>query len=141
VLGVLVVFTGLVLWTIGSNVAADDLAVGTCFDVPARETGISTVRRHDCTAAHDAEVFHVGELTAPDRYPDDLTFDEFVEDSCLPAFAAYVGEDFETSEELDLGYFFPDADAWDAGDRTVSCYIVRVDEAKLTNTVRDSAGS
>ena len=38
-----------------------------------------------------------------------------------------------------IGYFYPNREAWDDGDRTFTCYVVRVDNAKMTQPVR-SAG-
>lgn len=135
IIGGIVVFLGVVLWAVRDNQSADDLAVGTCFDVPGRDTGISTVTRHDCTEAHDAEVIHVAEYTGP-NYPIALTLDSFIDDTCVPAFATYIGEEFETSEELAMGYFHPSRDGWDGGDRTVTCYVVREDKAKLTESLK-----
>jgi hypothetical protein len=138
IFGVIVVFIGVVLYVVRNNVSADDLVVGQCFDVPSRSEDISTVEKHECTEAHDAEVFHVAEMTG-DSYPITLTFRNFVDTSCIPAFATYVGRTFEAAEELDVGFFYPNSEGWDGGDRTVTCYIVRVDEAQMTQSVK--AGS
>ena len=140
ILGGIVAFLAVVLWAVRDNQSADDLAVGTCFDLPGRDTDISTVTRHDCTEAHDAEVFHVAEYTAGSTYPISLTLDSFIEDSCVPAFATYVGEDIDSSEDLAIGYFYPTRDGWDGGDRTVTCYVVREDETKLTQSVEAAGG-
>ena len=136
--GVIAVFLGVVLYVVRNNVSADDLAVGQCFDVPDRSEDISTVEKHECTEPHDAEVFHVAEITG-DSYPITLTFRNFVDESCIPAFATYVGRTYQEAEELDVGFFYPNSDGWSSGDRTVTCYIVRVDEAPMTQSVK--AGS
>jgi hypothetical protein len=135
ILGGMVAFLAIVLFLVRDNQSADDLAVGTCFDLPGRDTDISTVTRHDCAQAHDAEVFHVAEYTG-ESYPISLSLDSFIEDSCVPVFATYVGEPFDTSEDLTVGYFYPSRDGFDDGDRTITCYVVREDDSKLTKSVK-----
>jgi hypothetical protein len=128
-------FLAFVLWSVRDNQSADDLAVGTCFDVPT-ETTISTVTKRACTETHDAEVFHNVEYASDsDTYPISLSMDSFVTDTCGPIFEAYVGETFEDSD-LTIGYFYPSFDGWDDGDRTVTCYARNVDETKLTQSVK-----
>lgn len=138
--GVIAVIVAVLVFFISQNQSAGDLAVGQCFDEPGRDTGITTVVKHECTEAHDAEVFHVVEYTGGDAYPISLSIDSFIDDTCVPVFATYLGQPFETATDFDLGYFYPDRDAWEDGDRTFTCYISRVDGAKLTESVR-SAGS
>lgn len=141
ILGGIVVFLAVVLWLVRDNQSADDLAVGTCFDVPSTTEGISTVTKHPCTEAHDAEVFHVAEYPDGSTYPISLGIDRFIEDECVPAFATYVGTAYADSAELGIGYFYPDRDAWGSGDRTFTCYVVNADESKLTESLKGSAGS
>jgi hypothetical protein len=135
----MVVFLAVVLWLVRDNQSVGDLTVGTCFDVPERSSDISTVTRHACTEAHDAEVFLVADYTEGSTYPISLSLERFIDSACVPAFATYVGEDFDTSEDLNIGYFYPSRDGWDRGDRAITCYAVRADGAKLTVTVKDSA--
>jgi hypothetical protein len=133
-------FLGVVLWAVRDNQSADDLAIGTCFDVPTGSS-ISTVTKHACTEAHDAEVFH--NATYPDNgsYPITLTFSRYATDTCGPVFGTYVGEPFEDNEDLDVGFFYPTSDSWASGDRTVTCYVHRSDDAKLTKSVKGSAST
>ena len=135
ILGGIVAFLAVVLWMVRDNQSAGDLAVGTCFDEPGRDTNITTVTRRDCTAPHDAEVFHVAEYTGA-NYPISLSLDSFIEESCVPAFTTYVGQAVDESENLTIGYFHPSRDGWDDGDRTITCYAVRDDGAKLTTSVK-----
>ena len=131
-------FLAFVLWSVRDNQSADDLANGTCFDVPT-ETTVSTVTKRACTEAHDAEVFHNVEYTSDSTtYPISLTMDRFVTDTCGPVFETYVGETFEDSD-LTIGYFYPSFDGWDDGDRTVTCYARPMDGSKLSQSVK--AGS
>lgn len=128
-------FLAFVLWSVRDNQSADDLANGTCFDVPT-ETTVSTVTKRNCTEAHDAEVFHNVEYVSDSTtYPITMTMDRFVTDTCGPVFATYVGEALEDSD-LTIGYFYPSFDGWGDGDRTVTCYAGRVDGEKLTESVK-----
>ena len=141
ILGGIVAFLAVVLFMVRNEQSADDLAVGTCFDLPAANTDFSTVTRHDCTDAHDAEVIHVAEFTEAETYPISLTLDRFIEDACVPAFASYTGQDYATTNEFSIGYFYPSRDAWENGDRTVTCYVARQDNAKLTQSIKANPGS
>lgn len=133
-------FLGAVLWFTKDAQNADDLAIGICFDVPT-QSSVSTVTKHPCTEAHDAEVFHNVEYPNQDSYPISLTFRSFASDACTPAFATYVGQAFEDNPDLDVGFFYPSSDSWGSGDRTVTCYAYRIDRAKLNASVKGSAGS
>jgi hypothetical protein len=102
------------------DVAAIELAVGDCLLDPG-EGVFEEVKGVPCSQRHDFEVFHVARLSGG-AYPTDAQFEDIAVDECLPAFAPYTGEDFETSD-LWIGYFIPDATAWDSGDRTMQCYL------------------
>jgi hypothetical protein len=125
-------------YAISQNQSAGDLAVGQCFDEPGRDTDITTVVKHACTEAHDAEVFMVVEYNKGDSYPISLSLDSFIDDTCVPEFENYVGEPYDVDTPYDLAYFYPDEDAWTSGkkDRTFTCYIVRTDGTKLTQSVK-----
>lgn len=134
---VLVAILGAVLYFTRNNVEANDLAVGTCFDVPNGDT-VSTVTQHPCTEAHDAEVFSVSQYTAPDgTYPDSSAFDDYAATTCEPAFESYVGETIDASP-YDVGYIFPSSDTWGNGDRQITCYATNVDGSKLSQSIKGS---
>lgn len=133
--GVLVVLLGGILWAVKDNTAADDLAAGDCFNVPT-SSSVSTVAKHACTESHDAEVFHVVEYDGGTTYPISLTLESYIDTTCVPAFATYVGADLDTRLDLAIGYFYPSRDGWDDGDRTITCYIANDDESKLTKSVK-----
>ena len=124
---------------ISQNQSADDLVVGQCFDEPSSSVDITTVVKHACTEAHDAEVFNVVEYNEGDTYPISIAVDSFIEEQCIPAFQAYVGEAYADSTDYSLGYFYPDANGWSKGDRTFTCYISREDDTKLTQSVKGAA--
>ena len=135
--GVLALILVGVLWAVRNNQSADDLAVGTCFDVPTT-TEVSTVEKHECTEAHDAEVIYTGEYTGGDTYPLAISVTDYLSTTCAPAFETYVGESYDTNTTLDMGYFKPSLDSWNQGDRTFTCYVHDVNDAKLTNSVKTS---
>jgi hypothetical protein len=122
--------------------AAADLRVGDCFDVPAEIDVVTDVQHRPCGDAHDAEVFFVADYsTASDAaFPTDAAFDRNITDECLPAFEAYTGRDWDASTDLDYFAFIPLEEGWRDGDREVLCYLARVDGAKVTGSLRATAG-
>ena len=138
---VVIAIGAFVVWSVSMNQNAGDLAVGQCFDEPGRDVDITTVVKHACTEAHDAEVFLVVEYNKGDTYPISTSLDSFIDETCVPAFATYVGEPYDTDTPYDLAYFYPDEDAWTKGskDRTFTCYVVRTDGTKLTQSVKAGA--
>ncbi|HXG27142.1 MAG TPA: septum formation family protein [Candidatus Binatia bacterium] len=138
ILGGIVVFLVVALFAALNNEYADQLAIGQCFNEPSGTEDISTVEKRDCTQEHDAEVFFVGQMTG-DTYPIELAFDNFVEANCLPAFEVYIGVPYADAPDHDVGWFYPNENGWEDGKRTVTCYIFRVDHAKMTQSVK--AGS
>jgi hypothetical protein len=134
VIGVIVVFLAIVLFVVRNNVSADDLAVGDCFNIPDGVT-IQTVEKHPCNESHNAEVIFVGDYTGT-TYPIALSLDSFIEDSCVPAFEAYVGRTIDSEPALSLGYFHPTREGWDSGEKTISCYISQPDESPMTESLK-----
>lgn len=119
---------------------AGDLSVGECFDEPPQEAQeVEDVQRRPCNEAHTAEVVFVGDIAgATDTYPSEDQFLDAVSNQCIPAFNAYTGRDYDTDQELDIGYFIPTAEGWNIGDRELICYAVRVDAAPMTQSVKSS---
>lgn len=116
---------------------AGDLAVGDCFDDPTGVTEVEEVQHHPCNEAHTSEVVFVGNMSgADDAYPNLTQFDDYVGGTCLPAWETYTGRDYESDTELDLGYYYPLEEGWGDGDREVICYVVRVDGATMTQSVK-----
>jgi hypothetical protein len=141
-IGVLVLIVGGVLWAVRNQASADNLAVGTCFDQPTAGKDFSTVEKHECTEAHDAEVVFVAEYTdGGDTLPIKLTLDSFVSDSCVPAIERYTGRTAESINELGVGYITPNDEGWKNGDRTITCYVYNLDDSKLTKSVKGAAAS
>ena len=118
---------------------AGDLAVGDCFDRPttAGET-IEDVQHHPCTEAHTAELIFLGNHPAAKDAPpptEDELF-SFVEASCLPAFNSYTGTDLIAEALFDIGFIYPLDEDWNKGDREISCYAYRLDEATMTTSIK-----
>ncbi|HEX7222637.1 MAG TPA: septum formation family protein [Candidatus Limnocylindrales bacterium] len=134
IVGVIVAFLAIVLFIVRNNVAADDLAVGDCFNIPTA-TSIQTVEKQPCTESHNAEVIFVGDHDGT-TYPISLTLDSYIEDNCVPAFETYVGRSIDSDPELSVGYFYPSRDGWDDGDRTITCYISQPDESPMTESLK-----
>jgi len=116
------------------------LQVGECLDLPTDESSFTDVQRQPCNVAHDAEVFMV--LVHPaqpeEAFPVISGFDDYVEENCIPAFETYTGRSYP-DDELTIGWFHPTLTSWGEGDRGITCHVARIDEAKLTASVRAGA--
>ena len=120
--------------------SAGDLKVGDCFDEPASGGEISDVQHHPCTESHSAEVVFLGEMTGDNStYPTDDQFDQYAATNCLPAFTAYTGRAVETETELTMSYYVPTKEGWGKGSRQEICYVLRVDNQPLTQSVKAAA--
>lgn len=117
---------------------AGSLQVGDCFDPPtvAGET-VDDVQHHPCTESHGAEVVFVGNYSpVTNTYPGDAEFSAFFQNTCTTAFNTYTGIDFATDTLYDMAAFTPTSDGWAKNDRKVICYAVRLDDAKMTQSIR-----
>jgi putative regulator of septum formation len=117
---------------------AGSLQLGDCFDVPAtQEETVDDVQHHPCTADHGAEVVFVGDYApATDTPPTSVDMQAFVGTTCIPAFNTYTGLDFGQATDYDLGWFWPTAEGWQKGDHKVICYVMRVDAASFSQSLR-----
>jgi hypothetical protein len=118
---------------------AGDLAVGDCFDRPITETEtIEDVQHHPCTEAHTAELIFLANHPAANGAPpptEDELF-SYVEANCLPAFNTYTGTDLIAESVFDLGFIYPLDEDWNKGDREISCYAYRLDNAPMTTSIK-----
>jgi len=125
--------------------AADALQVGDCFDRPEETDSITEIQHRPCSTAHDAEVIH--NFTSPEGpdapYPVISGFDDFVLENCVPVFESYVGRDWETDTDLNIGWLAPTLSGWtgDDHDRGFTCYVFRLDEGKLYGSVKNVGAS
>jgi hypothetical protein len=118
---------------------AGDLKAGDCFDDKAG-TEIKDVQHHPCTEAHTAEVVLVTKHSAAKGavIPTSTELDAWATTTCVPAIISYVGAgaDFDS---LNYGIFYPrDAD-WNKGERQMICYVIRLDEAPMTKSLKVGA--
>lgn len=113
--------------------AADELQVGDCIDLPAEGQQFEDVQHHPCTDPHLGEVYVIVEMADADTIPADSAFEAFATTQCLgQAFVDYTGLTFEAAAEIDAGFFYPTTEAWNDGDRTVTCYLTPVDGQPVT---------
>jgi putative regulator of septum formation len=125
--------------------AADALQVGDCFDRPEETDSITEIQHRPCNTAHDAEVIH--NFTSPEGpdapYPVISGFDDFVLENCVPVFESYVGRDWETDTDLNIGWLAPTLSGWtgDDHDRGFTCYVFRLDDGKLYGSVKNVGAS
>jgi hypothetical protein len=136
IIGAIVVFLAVVLFAVRNNVSADDLEVGTCFNIPDGTT-VQTVERQPCTESHNGEVFFVGDYDGT-SFPIALSLDSYIDANCVPAFESYIGTDIDAATDLAIGYFHPSRDGWDNGERTITCYVARSDESSMTESLKGS---
>jgi len=123
----------------GCGQAALLLEVGDCFDdPPGLVDTVTNVDVIDCADAHDNEVYVVVDFPDEGGYPGDDAVREFADETCIREFEAFVGFDYLQSE-LDLGYFWPTDESWDAGDRAVQCFVYELDGSQATGSLRNAA--
>jgi Septum formation len=138
VLVVLIGFLVVVLFTFKDNTTPIDLKVGDCFDIPTA-TSVQAVTHHACTEPHTAEVFLVTEYSgSPMDTPLALLLDAFVTANCDPAFATYVGKPLADAPELSIGSIYPNPDAWQRGQRTITCYVAKTDQTSMSASLKGS---
>ncbi|MCJ7827370.1 MAG: septum formation family protein [Demequinaceae bacterium] len=138
----LAVMAGLILAGCSTENVAD-LRPGDCFNLALTfETQeISRVPTVECSKEHTAEVFLVSDLvsTIP-AYDEDTIFSQGI-DKCLGAFEGYVGVDYfdPMAADLDVFVVYPLKDAWDQGERGVTCAIIPLDpDGKLTGSQKNA---
>jgi hypothetical protein len=121
-----------------------DFTVGQCLTLTGSATlesfRLADTEKVDCAQPHPLEVFLQTNHPAPvgEPYPGDQAFQAFAEGQCTgPAFADYVGRDFESSS-LDSYWTYPDDQNWKANDRELLCAVAPTDGAPLTGSVKGS---
>lgn len=122
--------------TAAGTISIEDLRVGDCFS--SEETDeISSVDARPCTEAHQYEMFHIATWTGSGGYPTEDAMVGFVIDECIPAFEAYVGRSFQSSQ-LDFVHFVPVEAGWAAGDRVFQCAMFDPAVAELSESLRNT---
>ena len=130
---VVIVVAG-IAWVASGNVSAGNIKVGACF-TDTSATTVTTIKTVSCTKTHDSEVFD-NQVVTSDSYPTSDEWDAFAQQYCLPAFASYVGIDYNDSV-LNIGYYIPDSNSWSHGDKTLTCYATDPNGG-LTSSIKGS---
>ena len=81
-------------------------------------------------------MYFVGEMAAG-AYPTDEAFTAWLEGNCLPAFEAYVGVSYDSSE-LNIFPLTPTASGWSQGDHLVQCALSHPRIHRLTESLKGS---
>lgn len=114
------------------DLAATSLRVGDCLMEPDGDE-FGDVSAIPCAEPHELELFHVFSMTG--GHPTDEAVTTAVGERCLPAFDAYVGQAYERSE-LDIVWFSPTVDGWEAGDHEIQCLLFAMDGSDLVGSMR-----
>jgi hypothetical protein len=118
-----------------ADVPSSRLGVGDC--IAGRvEPGVDRLVAVPCDRAHGAEAYDAWVLPYRD-HPGDEPLATAAEQGCVARFEAFVGEAYERSG-LDIASLTPTDDAWEAGDRTVVCFVTDPDR-QTTGTLRSAA--
>lgn len=107
-----------------------NLEAGDCFLWPSDEasTGeavqVGSVTTVDCAEAHDAEIFHVFDVTDGPWDEEAILTEGF--EVCSAEFENYIGARYETSEPY-LDGLTPTENGWENGDHEIACYVYEPD--------------
>jgi len=125
------------LLSFGPRTSAFSMKVGQCVQLPTGDN-ITDLETTDCSALHDAEVFHLTQVTEDER-PSDSEAEDRGGAACLAAFEGYVGIPYEESE-LDYTILYPSPGSWEQGDREIICFIISGDgtDTQLSGSMKGS---
>ncbi|MGI8657590.1 MAG: septum formation family protein [Candidatus Limnocylindria bacterium] len=115
------------------TVAVDELRLGDCFNTTAEEE-IGDVDGVPCTVAHEYEVFALHTYEGDGTFPPDSALQSIFVRVCEPAFEAYVGAPFATSEIFG-SMISPTEGSWGSGDRSFTCVLYDPNDAELTESL------
>lgn len=134
----------------GSLTSVFNLKEGSCvkslFPLKERKTEVVVV---DCEeegeTVHEAEVFAVFDLPAPDGapFPGDDAVRTQSQDGCRDRFSTYVGVRPDDDIGLETTFIAPSQKTWedrDLQDRQVVCLALTADRSGLKDTVREKVG-
>jgi hypothetical protein len=119
------------------DMLVSDLRIGDCYDLKdASAEEVNDVTARPCAEPHGYELMFIGTVPG-DAYPTDSAFEAWLERSCLPAFADYVGTEYLASA-LDIAWFSPTEGAWNDGDHAVQCAVYDPGDGQVTGALRNS---
>jgi hypothetical protein len=116
--------------TAAGGLGAFVIDVGDCVQLPD-EALVVSVEGVPCDQPHDAQAFAEHQLLA-DEFPGDSAIEADAYDGCVDRWRSSIGTVFEEDMAYDIYVFTPTPDSWEQDDRTVTCFVVRIDGAKLT---------
>jgi hypothetical protein len=99
-------------------------------------TEVSNVPTVPCDEPHSWEVFKNVTMT-DDSYPGEQAAGDTADEECVTAFADFAGIGYDESVYY-TNYYFPTAESWATGDRTINCLIGSEDEM-ITGSLRGIA--
>ncbi|OOB90211.1 septum formation family protein [Rathayibacter sp. VKM Ac-2630] len=110
--------------TEGGTTDVFQLRVGDCLNDELTEeaTEVTDVPTLPCTEPHSYEVFQNITMAEADEYPGEEATTQQAEDECVVAYDAFVGLTYQESK-YDFSYYYPTAESWAGGDRTINCLI------------------
>ncbi|MFE1316812.1 DUF4190 domain-containing protein [Kitasatospora phosalacinea] len=122
-----------------SELSPLQLNIGDC----ANLTGKIAVKKPDCSALHDAEVFWSGASASQGGYPGEKVLKDEADDLCSHHLDEYVMDTWSIPETTDFPFAYPDRDTWDVvGGRRIVCFLksedpstssMRKDRSNLTS--------
>lgn len=123
--------------TDGAKVTTFDIEAGDCFISNGEH--LETVTVVDCDQPHVYEAFHVfdHEAGSTAKYPGDDEIYAYAEETCDPAFVAFVDHDYETS----LWYITtvtPSSESWAVGDRKILCALSTENLDEVTGSAENA---
>ncbi|PPF15437.1 MULTISPECIES: septum formation family protein [unclassified Rathayibacter] len=110
--------------TEGGTTDVFQLRVGDCLNGELSEeaTEVTDVPTVPCTDPHVYEVFQNLTMADADEYPGESVATEQAETDCVTAFESFTGIGYQDSA-YDFSYYYPTAESWGTGDRTINCMI------------------
>jgi hypothetical protein len=116
-----------------------ELRVGDCFDFTDDNTEVSSVRAIPCADPHVYEVYAVADYPEGEEPSGlDEPYTGWELDLCVNGFESYVGIDYDTSTWF-YSTLTPTTDAWDAGDRSIQCFLHNETETAVTGSAEGTA--
>ena len=104
------------------------LEVGDCFDSANSTPDYNFAWVLDCSASHDSEVYHVGQVPDPGSYPTPDLWTTYATGQCAPDLVTYLGDGW-VSDKINLMpmIVYPSQSMWESGDRTLVCWVQDMD--------------
>jgi Septum formation len=120
---------------VAGRVPIGELAVGDCFDDPAKDT-VASILVVPCDEPHQIEVVGLVQLADGD-YPGRAGAEYEGRARCDDALQAYV-DGAGPPASIALDSFVPTPASWADGDRIVQCLAFRPDKSSMDSTLRGS---